>query len=342
MKTQQKFDKKSCVVFDTNTLFNSFDFANPATLMGDIRIIREFILESNHSEHIELLVPDLVLEELKMQFVERYCENISDLKRIAEKNYLPGITLLGLDCEFDIEGFASDILKRIRSHLSENQILINMKKEEASFESLLLRALNKKSPFKGKRGKSDKGFKDAVLWENILKYKTNRMDYQMVLFTKDNEFTEELKEEYFDTFNENIEIFSSHEEIMNYLRIKFSIPSEGLMTEVEVSKQIREYIGNNTKELLVQYKDWLETRKAYGPGISVAEITRLNIDNVIPARFSKYVVNGDYFAQVEIEAQGTVDDHITSFYSELFLDVSVNKENIAVQITGLTLSSMNR
>lgn len=38
------------------------------------------------------------------------------------------------------------------------------------FDSIVDRAFEKKPPFEGKDKKSDKGFKDALLWESIFEF----------------------------------------------------------------------------------------------------------------------------------------------------------------------------
>lgn len=67
------------------------------------------------------------------------------------------------------------------------------------FDSIVDRAFEKKPPFEGKDKKSDKGFKDALLWESIFEFVSSHQEASYVFYTqdcifKDNEdiLTEEL------------------------------------------------------------------------------------------------------------------------------------------------------
>lgn len=56
---------------------------------------------------------------------------------------------------------------------------------ENSLQNIIKRSLERRAPFEGKDKKSDKGFKDVILWESILEYKrSNKLD-TILLFSAD-------------------------------------------------------------------------------------------------------------------------------------------------------------
>ena len=64
------------------------------------------------------------------------------------------------------------------------------------FRSIIDRAFSKRPPFEGKDKKSDKGFKDALLWESILEFALNQPKSKIIYYSKDNAFGEFLLREF--------------------------------------------------------------------------------------------------------------------------------------------------
>lgn len=58
------------------------------------------------------------------------------------------------------------------------------------------RAFSKLSPFEGKDKKSDKGFKDALLWGSILEFVLKHRNSKIIYYSKDNVFGEFLLKEF--------------------------------------------------------------------------------------------------------------------------------------------------
>ncbi len=72
-------------------------------------------------------------------------------------------------------------------------------------EGLLGRAMDKKPPFCGGKSESDKGFKDALIWESLIEYKRNNLSVNMMLVTGDNLLgSEKLLEEFDAEFGEEL------------------------------------------------------------------------------------------------------------------------------------------
>lgn len=71
------------------------------------------------------------------------------------------------------------------------------------FESIVNRAFSKLPPFEGKDKKSDKGFKDALLWESVLEFALKHRNSKIIYYSKDNAFGEFLLKEFAENISES-------------------------------------------------------------------------------------------------------------------------------------------
>ena len=67
---------------------------------------------------------------------------------------------------------------------------------ETRYQSIVKRAFDKQPPFEGRDKKSDKGFKDALLWESILEFVALHDTAKIIYYSKDNVFGEYLENEF--------------------------------------------------------------------------------------------------------------------------------------------------
>jgi hypothetical protein len=81
------------------------------------------------------------------------------------------------------------------------------------FDSIVKRAFEKRPPFEGSEGGSDKGFKDALLWESILEYNSIHQELNMILYSSDKLFCDELIHEFkSECQTSEIKIFGKNQE----------------------------------------------------------------------------------------------------------------------------------
>lgn len=335
-----KLNKKLCIIFDTNMIINSIDFNNINEISGNLKRVYDSIKRTNLESVVELIIPDIVLEEEKKHYIDRYYESKKVLSNQKHRSF-PGL-IIDIDNSINIESFTTDKLISLRKVLlNKYSILTNMKMNKIAFNDILERALSKKPPFEGGRGKSDKGFKDAVLWENILKYREEQPNYSVVLLSSDKMFNTELEEEYSMKFNESIRIYSNVDDLNVFLTTVTEKVSSELLEEVQLSKRIKEYIKQSEQDVLFELKEWLEAGEAYGPGITIFDILTLDTINLMPSVYSTYEVEGDYYALVKIQASGLSNGNQVVFSAHLNLDILLKKNNtgIDLKLTGLTLSS---
>lgn len=197
-----KYDRY-CIIFDTNILFVTYTnyadfnrFKFNTTFENILRKIESYELEKN----IDILIPDVVWNEIIEQNLASYEQKNEELQNKISKIKVPNITFT--ETEINYKEFLLKKIVEYRNEIFNKNININelnLPKNE-KFESIIERAYSKRPPFEGKEGKSDKGFKDALLWESIIQYRESN-NVGMILYTKDKMFNAELKEEFENVFS---------------------------------------------------------------------------------------------------------------------------------------------
>ena len=151
-------------------------------------------------ESVNLVIPSVVWREMEKQIIEKHDERIVAFKKTIEKIQFPEFSI----SENLLEEYSVFIKGKIEEYKVElsnginNVIEMNIATNQR-FDSIVDRAFEKKPPFEGKDKKSDKGFKDALLWESIFEFVSSHQEASYVFYTqdcifKDNEdiLTEEL------------------------------------------------------------------------------------------------------------------------------------------------------
>ena len=111
-----------------------------------------------------------------------------------------------------------------------------------NYGSIINRAINKTPPFEGINKQSDKGFKDAVLWESILSFKKQNKRENVILYSNDKMFNNSLKDEYMMEFNEHLQIVKSEEELRKYLSKLVDNKGVTFEKETDTYRKIRSYL----------------------------------------------------------------------------------------------------
>lgn len=222
---------KYSIIFDTNILFVNYDKGGDFTrfyLNATFNNLVEYIEKSDLYEHFEILISEVVWNEMKRQKIEAYTVKKQELESKIKKIKIPEFkySIDDLNYEEYIQKEISNYKANLSLGLTDIKELKLPTKER--FNSIINRAFNKVPPFEGKNKESDKGFKDVLLWESVLEFKNSNKDNKLIFYTKDNIFSDELKNEYIECFKEEIEIVKSEEEILNILK--------------EISKNINKYV----------------------------------------------------------------------------------------------------
>lgn len=194
------------VFFDTNFLrrrniddFSRFNFGIQFEDFVD------FLGTNDVVEYYKINISKITIEELKKQINDKYKEELSILKKSYNK--FKNVHNIKFN-EDEIVKYEQILEKLMRDYIEFYNInIVDM--ENISFQNILKRAINKKKPFVGENGDSDKGFKDAVLWESIIEYAKKSENKKFVLFTKNiQDFPKELEDEFENVTDKKIEIIN--------------------------------------------------------------------------------------------------------------------------------------
>ncbi|MED2973214.1 PIN domain-containing protein [Fictibacillus sp. B-59209] len=199
---------KTFIIFDTNVLFlrnyNSYATFEFNKIYEDIQ---GKIERHDVTEKFELLVPEVTLSELFQKQLQSYDEEYKKINKIY--TMFDGLyeIELNVDETFDYESFLNN---KKNEYLLRKQIKILPICGESRFTKIVARALGKKAPFEGIDKQSDKGFKDALIWESILEF-AEKNDGNFLLFTGDKRFKGELEEEFEQLIGNTIIIYNKDE-----------------------------------------------------------------------------------------------------------------------------------
>lgn len=190
------------IVLDTNILFsNGTDFTKAQFYDKVDEVIGE--LESNDLyDEIQILIPQIVIDELFVQQMDKYNESINKIRNLK----LPNVTIGYLD---DYEKFLRNLFSEAIKLLSNGQVRFKIidYPQDIALPYIISRAIRKGAPFEGKEKASDKGFKDVILWESLLLYKQQHATDTMILFSKDERICHEsLCDEYRGRFRDDVHL----------------------------------------------------------------------------------------------------------------------------------------
>jgi hypothetical protein len=192
------------IVLDSNVLFSrELDFSKAIFKENLTNIIDE--IESNDLyETIQILIPEIVIQELYHKQNERYEEQFNIIKNIKFHNF---------DILYDekYEQTSNDIFSKNIEEVTHSlvKIIILPYPENNILENIIKRAILKKAPFEGKSKESDKGFKDVIIWETLLRYKREHATDSIILYSNDDRLNDiSLSDEYSLIFNDTIYLIS--------------------------------------------------------------------------------------------------------------------------------------
>lgn len=191
---------KYILIFDTNILYKNYDkicnfmdFSFSGTFDNFVGRIEELDIY----DVVSIAIPRVVWAEMKKQNIAAYNKKVQELEASLQKHKLP-FHSYEIDKTKNYEEYLEEKISSYKDLLKNKPIRI----EELDFPSdlcfkrIINRAFEKIPPFEGKDKTSDKGFKDALLWESILEYKDKHPNENIILYTNDKMFNDDLKAEY--------------------------------------------------------------------------------------------------------------------------------------------------
>ena len=187
------------VFIDTNILHSRNEQLDKALFVEKLKEIIEEIEINDIYTEVKILLPRMVLNELYQQQLEIYDDWNKKLENVSMPN-------MQYDSSFNYGEYLETIFKKAIKELKQGIVAVEVVDFPASdrFDSIISRAIKKEPPFEGKEKHSDKGFKDALIWESIKEYKGKHINDMIVFYCNDNllasnalikEFKEDFRDE---------------------------------------------------------------------------------------------------------------------------------------------------
>lgn len=192
--------KEYYVIFDTNTLFQKYESKADFTSFSFNRTYDTVVNMINQLDiygDVKLTIPEVVWKEMENQIIEKHDELLSNFRNTVKKKTFPEFLITEISLN-DYAGYIKPRIDEYKCSLSSglNTIVELPIAKSNRFESIVQRAFEKRPPFEGKEKKSDKGFKDALLWESILEFVSTHPCSNIIYYSKDNVFDDFLIKEF--------------------------------------------------------------------------------------------------------------------------------------------------
>ena len=268
-----------CVVLDTNLLKSgSTDF----TVVHFVNKLNDIIgeIESNDLyDKVQILIPQIVLDELFEHQKKAYSDKLASIRscKFHDFDVIP---------HPNYEQWLHDKYIVVINELAvrDAKCLVIPYPDNDILHNIIRRAVAKKAPFEGKEKESDKGFKDVILWESVLKYKRSHITDTIILCSKDARICDNsLEVEYKNLFDDKVFLLKlntdSYSPIYELLSELTNSPvkqtfAERLKTEV-VSLLNENFISDLYSDYVVMHND-----KAYvSKGACLCDLLIKNIED---------------------------------------------------------------
>lgn len=236
--------EKTAIVFDTNAIYQFCD---------QLDVIISKVSNNNYLPYI----PQLVIYEYKKKFAREFKSNT---KGIMNK-FKPYI-------EYKDKKNFDDILQDIQSDIQSNleslfeTRIIKYDESSDTFKSIINRALEKIPPFSddNEKAKSDKGFKDTIIWLSVIEYFKNQGENNVIFISDDKVFVNNsiLVNEFKSYTNKNITI-KTNEDFLKMIAYNENKKSDNIVlknNELDFEHDVE--INNISDEELARLREYIE------------------------------------------------------------------------------------
>lgn len=208
-----------CIFLDTNILHSkSTDFTKARFAEKLEELIGEIEVNDLYT-YVKLVIPQLVISELRKQQIDDCSNTVKDLRKTK-------VTSQVIELPKNYEEICDKVFNNTLDGLHNGIVKVDIAPypPNEALQVLIQRVISKLPPFEGKDKESDKGFKDALIWESLLDYKKRNTKDVLVLYSKDKRITDALLEkEYKGLFGEEIHMIfrdnpNSHKTLLDKLR----------------------------------------------------------------------------------------------------------------------------
>lgn len=176
------------IIFDTNILYNSSSNYSDFSFNKNMDLLIDFLVEEKLTDKCKILIPKVVIDELKQQQKERFVEDYNKIQDLVQRQG----DLCNVVWNIDIDKYERYIEQKIENYIAQKNVEIMDVCSEKAFKKILDKALKKNPPFEGIEKRSDKGFKDAVIWYSLIEFSV-RYGGSYVFYTNDKIFLNNKK-----------------------------------------------------------------------------------------------------------------------------------------------------
>ena len=262
---------------------------------------------------VDIFFPEIVLLEMISHHKQKLIKELKQLEKLNEEfDNIENIIINGYN-DIDYDSYCEELKTK---YFKDLKIIKIPQDKSALFENILEMSLEKKAPFL--EGKSDKGFKDSILFISLLKFAESKVYDKYVLFSNDNGFinNQDKLKTYFSNYVKQYRRFEGYDKleiekdkkIMKYLD-----------NELKLFKNLRQYLENtffNELSNKYNYANYIEI------GIEKFEISSCEIieDDTTIHQISKTEFEVEIFISVEYYLPNEYDE-----FDDLF-DIFNEKE----------------
>ena len=208
-------DQKTLVILDTNKIRSNLEWERDFSCFetkGDFAKIERFIEENELEGLVFIGLPEIVIEEFINNRCDNFSKHIVNIKTLLDKlANMPHCDISTINLPDDSYNYRSFLRGKIFDYIHERRKYIRLMRLNKKFYArtlglLIDKAIQKKKPF----NESQKGFKDALIWEIILNYKYI-YEYFSIFILTDNtkDFDDDLKDEFKKKFSKDLNIGSN-------------------------------------------------------------------------------------------------------------------------------------
>lgn len=176
------------IIFDTNILYNSSSNYSDFSFNKNMDLLIDFLVEEKLTDKCKILIPKVVIDELKQQQKERFVEDYNKIQDLVQRQG----DLCNVVWNIDIDKYERYIEQKIENYIVQKNVEIIDVCSEKAFKKILDKALKKNPPFEGIEKRSDKGFKDAVIRYSLIEFSV-QYGGSYVFYTNDKIFLNNKK-----------------------------------------------------------------------------------------------------------------------------------------------------
>lgn len=297
-------DVRYYLIFDTNVLFQAYEkkadftsFSFNSTYENIIDMINQLDIYSQ----VILVIPSVVWRELEKQIIEKHDELLLTYRSTITNKVFPEYSIKE-NPQMDYPEYIKTKIKEYKDDIQQgmSEVIEIQNASNSRFRSIIDRAFGKRPPFEGKDKKSDKGFKDALLWESILEFALNQPKSEIIYYSKDNAFGEFLIQEFSEVVDKSSLFICKNE---NEVKLRL----EAWAQEIDkYSYQPIESFDEN-KEII----NWLNSEDFF------RQITEGNFDFIERGRLINSV--SAYLININAIECSSSNEEILNYYIELTL-----------------------